>query len=155
MWQSNEYRLQTDFRAVQNERAKLQQLIDNLNSVNSESEKTRSEERQRMEKRVEEAQRELYVLFCPFLPHGTKADSMNSTVIRTQLQEARDATAAAEVGPARGESGERLFTDVARNVHPRSTRASRLPRRPFEPRRRLPMASPPLAKSKSIISQLS
>lgn len=57
--QSNEYRLQTDFRAVQNERAKLQQLIDNLNSVNAESEKTRSEERQRMEKRVEEVQREM------------------------------------------------------------------------------------------------
>jgi nucleoprotein TPR len=58
MRQSNEYRLQTDFRSVQNERAKLQQLIDNLNSVSAESEKSRSEERQRMEKRVEEAQRE-------------------------------------------------------------------------------------------------
>ena len=57
--QSNEYRLQTDFRAVQNERAKLQQLIDNLNSVSAESEKTRSEEKQRMEKRVEDVQREM------------------------------------------------------------------------------------------------
>jgi nucleoprotein TPR len=51
--------LQTDFRAVQKERAKLQQLIDNLNSVSAESEKTRAEERQRMEKRVEEVQREM------------------------------------------------------------------------------------------------
>lgn len=57
--QSNEYRLQSDFRAVQNERAKLQQLIDNLNSVSAESEKTRSEEKQRMEKRVEDVQREM------------------------------------------------------------------------------------------------
>lgn len=57
--QSNEYRLQTDFRAVQNERAKLQQLIDNLNSVSAESEKTRLEEKQRMEKRVEDVQREM------------------------------------------------------------------------------------------------
>jgi nucleoprotein TPR len=57
-WQSNEYRLQTDFRAVQSERAKLQQLIDNLNSVSAESEKSRSEERKRLEKRVEEVQRE-------------------------------------------------------------------------------------------------
>lgn len=57
--QSNEYRLQTDFRAVQNERAKLQQLIDNLNSVSAESDKTRLEEKQRVEKRVEDVQREM------------------------------------------------------------------------------------------------
>ena len=59
LYQSNEYRLQTDFRAVQNERAKLQQLIDNLNSVSAESDKTKLEEKQRMEKRVEDVQREM------------------------------------------------------------------------------------------------
>jgi nucleoprotein TPR len=56
--QSTESRLQSDFRTVQTERAKLQQLIDNLNNVNAEGEKTRAEERDRLEKRIEELQKE-------------------------------------------------------------------------------------------------
>ena len=51
--QSTEDRLQTDFQTVQTERTKLQQLIDGLNNVNAENEKTRTEERIRLEKRAE------------------------------------------------------------------------------------------------------
>jgi nucleoprotein TPR len=56
--QSIESRLQSDFRSVQSERARLQQLIENLNNVNTESERTRVEERNRLMHRIEELQRE-------------------------------------------------------------------------------------------------
>ena len=56
--QSNESRLQTDFRTVQSERARLQQLIENLNNVGTENERTRNEDRMRLEQRIEELQRD-------------------------------------------------------------------------------------------------
>ncbi|ORY31757.1 hypothetical protein BCR39DRAFT_525256 [Naematelia encephala] len=74
---SAESRLQSDFRTVQSERAKLQQLIENLSGVNSENEKTRAEERIRLNKRIDDLQRE-------------------ATALRTQIEEARAATRAAE-----------------------------------------------------------
>ncbi|EIW67749.1 hypothetical protein TREMEDRAFT_64341 [Tremella mesenterica DSM 1558] len=77
LWQSTENRLQADFRTVQSERAKLQQLIDNLNTVHSENERTRVDERAGYERRIEELQRD-------------------STALRTQIQQARDAARAAE-----------------------------------------------------------
>jgi nucleoprotein TPR len=43
---------------VQTERTRLQQLVENLNGLSTESERTRSEERVRLEKCVEELQRE-------------------------------------------------------------------------------------------------
>ncbi|ORX37030.1 hypothetical protein BD324DRAFT_650644 [Kockovaella imperatae] len=74
---STEARLQSDFRSVQSERARLQQLIDNLQTVNSEHEKTRAEDRARLERRVEEVER-------------------NMSTLRSQLDAAKEATAAAE-----------------------------------------------------------
>lgn len=56
--QSTEARLQADFRTVQSERAKLQQLIESLNNVSAENERTRAEDRAKAESRVEELQRE-------------------------------------------------------------------------------------------------
>lgn len=43
---------------MQSERVKLQQLIDNLRNVANEAEKSRIEEREGLEKRIEEVQRE-------------------------------------------------------------------------------------------------
>ncbi|KAL7420443.1 Protein mlp1 [Cryptotrichosporon argae] len=76
-WQSTQARLQADFTAVQQERARLQHAIDNLNSVGSENERTRAEDRARLERRIEEAQRE-------------------TTTLRQQVDHAREATRAAE-----------------------------------------------------------
>jgi nucleoprotein TPR len=59
MPQSAESRLQSDFRSVQSERAKLQQMIDNLNNISTENERTRAEERARLEKRVDDLQKEM------------------------------------------------------------------------------------------------
>lgn len=56
--QGIETRLQADFRTVQEERARLQQLIDNLQSISAENERTKAEERERLEKRINELQRE-------------------------------------------------------------------------------------------------
>ena len=57
--QTTETRLQSDFRTVQTERTRLQQLIDNLNNVHAETEKTRAEEKARLEKRVDDTEKEL------------------------------------------------------------------------------------------------
>lgn len=43
---------------MQSERVKLQQLIDNLRNVANEAENSRIEEREGLEKRIEEVQRE-------------------------------------------------------------------------------------------------
>jgi len=60
--QSTEDRLQSDFRTVQSERARLQQLIDGLNNVNAENEKTRTEERIKLEKRADEVAKDKSVV---------------------------------------------------------------------------------------------
>jgi nucleoprotein TPR len=57
-WESMQTRMQADFTIVQQERANLQHLIDNLKGINSESGRTRTEELTRLEKRIEELQRE-------------------------------------------------------------------------------------------------
>lgn len=57
-WESVQSRMQTDFSTVQQERVRLQHLIDNLNSVSTENERTRTEERTRLERRIDELQRE-------------------------------------------------------------------------------------------------
>lgn len=59
--QGTEARLQSDFRSVQSERAKLQQLIENYTNVSAESERSRGEERKKMEKRIDELTRETLV----------------------------------------------------------------------------------------------
>jgi nucleoprotein TPR len=56
--QNTENRLQSDFRTVQAERTRLTQLIENLNGVSTEHDRTRQEERGRLEKRVAELQQE-------------------------------------------------------------------------------------------------
>lgn len=56
--QGVEARLQADFRTVQEERARLQQLIENLQGIAAENERTKVEERERLEKRIDELQRE-------------------------------------------------------------------------------------------------
>ncbi|KAL0240713.1 hypothetical protein I308_106513 [Cryptococcus tetragattii IND107] len=76
-WKSVEARLQSDFAQVQSERVKLQQLIDNLRNVANEAENSRIEEREGLEKRIEEVQRE-------------------STTLREQIEQARAATREAE-----------------------------------------------------------
>ncbi|WWC63005.1 uncharacterized protein I303_105603 [Kwoniella dejecticola CBS 10117] len=76
-WKSTESRLQSDFAQVQSERVKLQQLIDNLKNVATEAEKSRSEERGQLEKRIEELQRE-------------------ATALRSQIEQARSETRTAE-----------------------------------------------------------
>ncbi|ODN74219.1 hypothetical protein L202_07665 [Cryptococcus amylolentus CBS 6039] len=76
-WKSVESRLHSDFSQVQSERVKLQQLIDNLKNVASEGDKSRAEERQALEKRIEELQRE-------------------ATALRQQVEQARAATRDAE-----------------------------------------------------------
>lgn len=76
-WKSVEARLQSDFAQVQSERVKLQQLIDNLRNVANEAEKSRIEEREGLEKRIEEVQRE-------------------ATTLREQIEQARAATRGAE-----------------------------------------------------------
>ncbi|KIR70583.1 nucleoprotein TPR [Cryptococcus deuterogattii CA1014] len=76
-WKSVEVRLQSDFAQVQSERVKLQQLIDNLRNVANEAEKSRIEEREGLEKRIEEVQRE-------------------ATTLREQIEQARDAIREAE-----------------------------------------------------------
>ncbi|WVR06682.1 hypothetical protein IAU60_003714 [Kwoniella sp. DSM 27419] len=76
-WKSTETRLQSDFAQVQSERVKLQQLIDNLKNVATEAENSRVEERAQLEKRIEELQRE-------------------ATALRSQIEQAREATRAAE-----------------------------------------------------------
>lgn len=50
--------MQSDFAQVQAERVKLQQLTDNLQNVANEAEKSRVEEKEGLEKRIEEVQRE-------------------------------------------------------------------------------------------------
>ncbi|OXG43671.1 nucleoprotein TPR [Cryptococcus neoformans] len=76
-WKSVEARLQSDFAQVRGERVKLQQLIDNLKNVANEAEKSRTEEREGLEKRIEEVQRE-------------------ATTLREQIEQARAATREAE-----------------------------------------------------------
>nr|XP_031858524.1 uncharacterized protein CI109_006047 [Kwoniella shandongensis]KAA5525596.1 hypothetical protein CI109_006047 [Kwoniella shandongensis] len=76
-WKSTESRLQSDFAQVQSERVKLQQLIDNLKNVASEAERSRAEERIQLEKRIEDLGRE-------------------ATVLRTQIDQAREETRSAE-----------------------------------------------------------
>ncbi|KAE8542037.1 hypothetical protein D1P53_001516 [Cryptococcus gattii VGV] len=76
-WKSVEARLQSDFAQVQSERVKLQQLIDNLKNVANEAEKSRIEEREGLEKRIDEVQRE-------------------ATTLREQIEQARAATREAE-----------------------------------------------------------
>ncbi|WVF69077.1 hypothetical protein IAT40_003851 [Kwoniella sp. CBS 6097] len=76
-WKSTESRLQSDFAQVQAERVKLQQLIDNLKNVATEAEKSRTEERSQLEQRIEELQRE-------------------ATALRSQIEQAREATRTAE-----------------------------------------------------------
>ncbi|WOO78025.1 Nucleoprotein TPR [Vanrija pseudolonga] len=76
-WESVQSRMQTDFSTVQQERVRLQHLIDNLNSVSTENERTRTEERTRLERRIDELQRE-------------------ATQLRNQADEAREAVRAAE-----------------------------------------------------------
>ncbi|ADV25676.1 nucleoprotein TPR [Cryptococcus gattii E566] len=76
-WKSLEARLQSDFAQVQSERVKLQQLIDNLRNVANEAEKSRIEEREGLEKRIEEVQRE-------------------ATTLREQIEQTRAATREAE-----------------------------------------------------------
>lgn len=43
---------------MQEERARLQQLIENLQGIAAENERTKAEERERLEKRIDELQRE-------------------------------------------------------------------------------------------------
>ncbi len=57
--QGTESRLQADFRAVQSERARLQSLIDGYTNVNVESDRTRNEERAKLEAKVDELQKEM------------------------------------------------------------------------------------------------
>nr|ODO02371.1 nucleoprotein TPR [Cryptococcus depauperatus CBS 7855] len=76
-WKSIESRLHSDFCQVQSERIKLQQLIDSLRTVVTEADKTRIEERETLEKRVESLQRE-------------------TVALRQQIEEAHIATRAAE-----------------------------------------------------------
>ncbi|KAK8864149.1 hypothetical protein IAR55_001395 [Kwoniella newhampshirensis] len=76
-WKSTESRLQSDFAQVQSERVKLQQLIDNLKNVASEAERSRTEERSQLEKRIDDLGRE-------------------ATALRGQIDQAREATRAAE-----------------------------------------------------------
>lgn len=57
-WESFQSRLQSDFAAVQQERARLQHSIENLTSVQGENERTRGEERAKLERRIDELQRE-------------------------------------------------------------------------------------------------
>lgn len=76
-WESIQSRLQSDFSTVQQERVRLQHLIDNLSNVSTENEKTKNEQRTMLEKRIEELQREA----------GT---------LRSQVDQAREATRAAE-----------------------------------------------------------
>lgn len=64
--QSTEARLQADFRTVQAERTRLTSLIENLNGVSTENDRSRGEERKRLETRVEELQRERWVFFYFF-----------------------------------------------------------------------------------------
>jgi nucleoprotein TPR len=56
--QSTEARLQADFRSVQSERAKLQQLIENYTNISAEAERSRGNERAKLEKRIDELTRE-------------------------------------------------------------------------------------------------
>ncbi|WVN85682.1 uncharacterized protein L203_100831 [Cryptococcus depauperatus CBS 7841] len=76
-WKSIESRLHSDFCQVQSERIKLQQLIDSLRTVVTEADKTRIEEREILEKRVESLQRE-------------------TVALRQQIEEAHIATRTAE-----------------------------------------------------------
>lgn len=76
-WESIQSRLQSDFSTVQQERVRLQHLIDNLNNVSTESEKTKNEHRTMLERRIDELQREA----------GT---------LRSQVDQAREATRVAE-----------------------------------------------------------
>lgn len=76
-WESIQSRLESDFAAVQQERAKLQHSIDTLNSIHGEHERTRAEERAKLERRIDELQREM-------------------TTLRSQVDQAREAKTAAE-----------------------------------------------------------
>jgi hypothetical protein len=64
--QSTQNRLENDLRAVQNDKMRLQALMDGLSNVNSESERTRADEKIKLEKRVDELQKEMSVFPCRY-----------------------------------------------------------------------------------------
>jgi len=84
--------LQSDFRTVQSERARLQQLIDGLNNVNAENERTRTEERIRLEKRADELEKDKYIIRLSISTQLTAR-----TNLQAQIEQAKEATRAAEV----------------------------------------------------------
>ena len=84
--------MQSDFRTVQSERARLQQLIDGLNNVNAENERTRTEERIRLEKRADELEKDKYIIRLSISTQLTAR-----TNLQAQIEQAKEATRAAEV----------------------------------------------------------
>lgn len=60
-WESVASRREADFAQVQQERAHLKYLMSNMDSVTTESDRARSEERTKLERRIEDLQREAWV----------------------------------------------------------------------------------------------
>ena len=82
--QSTEARLQADFRTVQAERTRLTSLIENLNGVSTENDRSRGEERKRLETRVEELQRERWVFLLLF--HSLLSPCCMAVVHKLKIQ---------------------------------------------------------------------
>jgi len=59
--QSREARLETDLKTTQASQAKSQHLLDSLTNVGTESEKSRSEEKRKLERQVQALQQEACV----------------------------------------------------------------------------------------------
>lgn len=57
-WESVKTRSETDLATVQQDRARLLQSVESLQGINSEHQRTRDEDRAKLEKRIEELQRE-------------------------------------------------------------------------------------------------
>jgi len=85
--------LETDLKTTQASQAKVQHLLDSLTNVGTESDKSRSEERRKLERQVQDLQQEACAGFRCVL--GYPANSSND--LRQQLTAAKEATLAAEV----------------------------------------------------------
>lgn len=57
-WETTRARIETDYATVQKDRVELRQRVDSLMGINAESGRTQAEEMDKLEKRIDELQRE-------------------------------------------------------------------------------------------------